>query len=245
MKKGQETKVLIKDMTIYHQNMPKKQVRPHSHAKAHLFIPIRGDIKVTNEQTTINISPGKMYFLSGGTKHSFDSSDKQGERLIVMLDSSIKTSKVMPANNLLKELLFHALTGPKSPTGIKSAALAKQLLNELLKEDSFDASQLHSRAKDSRVVSAIEFMDANLSEDMAAVAKSVGSSTKTLTRLFNLELNLTPKQVQTALRINQAQTLLIRGEKNVTEVAFEVGFNSLSSFIKNYTQITGRLPSQE
>ena len=60
-----------------------------------------------------------------------------------------------------------------------------------------------------------------------------------------MELSLTPKQVQTALRINRAQTLLIRGDKNVTEVAFEVGFNSLSSFIKNYRQIIGHLPSQE
>ena len=169
MKKGQETKVIIKDLTIYHQNMPKKQVRAHSHAKAHLFIPIRGDIKVTYDQTTVNIPPGKMNFLRGGTKHSFESSDNQGERLIVMLESSAQKSKIMPANSLIKELLFHALTGPKSPTGIKSAALAKQLLNELQKNDSFDISQLHSRAKDPRIVSAIEFMDAHLTEDIMAL----------------------------------------------------------------------------
>jgi AraC-like DNA-binding protein len=245
LKKGQETKVNIKDLVIYHQNLPKKQVKKHSHPEAHLFIPIRGSVKITYDDTTVNVPAGKMLFLSGGTKHSFESSDEQGERIIVLLKSNIKESSILPANSLLKELLFHILIDPKSVSSIKSVSLLKNLLVELLSADIFDVSILHSKAKDDRVVQAIEIMDSNLDLDISAVAKSAGTSSKTLTRLFKSELNITPKQAQTALRIDRARTLIARGNKNVTEVAFEVGFNSLSSFIKNYREITGNLPSQD
>lgn len=244
MKKGHESKVVLKDMVIYHQNLPKKQLKLHSHPEAHLFIPIRGEIKISHDQRTINIPPGKMYFVAAHCKHSFESSHLQGERIILLLNSKYKENKILPANSLLKELLFYILVENDSISRTRSQVLVKSLLNELLEKVSFDVSQLHSRAKDERVLKAIEIIDSKLDLSISEVASLVGSTTKTLTRLFSHDLNLTPKQVQTALRIDRAQTLLKRGEMNVTEVAYEVGFNSLSSFIKNYRLITGSLPSE-
>lgn len=66
----------------------------------------------------------------------------------------------------------------------------------------------------------------------------------TLTRLFANELQVNPKQVQNLLKIGMAKDLLLNSNMNVTQVAFEVGYNSLSAFIKNYRTITGELPSQ-
>ena len=245
MKKGQETKAKIKDLVIYHQNQPKKQVRLHSHKEAHLFIPIRGNIKINVEQDKINVSPGKMFFLKGSLNHSFESDENQGERLIILLNSAIKESKILTANNLLKEVFFNILLDHKSSSAIKSVNLIKQIIKEQLEVENFDISQLHSHAKDSRVLDALELMDSYPEVDIATIALKIGSTTKTLNRLFKQELSFGPKQIQTSLRIDRARTLLKSGHLNVTEVAFKVGFNSLSSFIKNYRNITGHLPSDE
>ncbi len=245
MKKGQEEKVKHDDLVIYHQNLPKKQVSPHSHAEAHVFMPLKGDIWITIEQQRIRVAPGKMLVLAGKTKHSFESSDIQGERLIVMVNAKVKDTMLLPCHHLLKELFFFLLTHKESSLGKKTAGLIKGLLAEIVVEQPFGVHNLHSKAEDERVLKAIQLIDKNLATDISSIAKQVGASGKTLTRLFQLELELSPKQVQTAFRIDRASTLLKKGGYSVTDVAYEVGFSSLSSFIKAYRHYTGKIPSDD
>lgn len=240
VKKGQETKIVLKDLTLYHQNLPKKQVRKHSHPAAQLFFPLKGDIWVNQ----IRVAPGKMFLLQGNTIHNFEAAAKQGERMIATLDLNLKATGVFSANSLVKELMFHMLADVKSPSAIIALTLLKKLLNEVSLEPQFDVATLHSRATDERVVRGLELIEKHLDQSLTEIAKAVGTSSKTFTRLFQDQLGVTPKQVQSAIRIDSAQAWLSSGKLNVTETAFAVGFNSLSAFIKSYKARTGRLPSQ-
>ena len=55
---------------------------------------------------------------------------------------------------------------------------------------------------------------------------------------------MTPKQVITLHRMERAKTLLSKRGQTVTDVAFEVGYSSVSQFITAFRKITGQLPSE-
>lgn len=245
MKKGQETKASLNELVIYHQNFPKKQVAIHCHEQIHVFIPLKGDIWIELKDERIRVTPGKMLILATNTPHSFESSTEQGERLIAMLDCKIKNTALIATSSLLKELFFLILVDQESNCAKRAYQLIKELVKELVQQEIIPSiDQIQSRAKDERICLALELMENDLDLSIEAIAKKVGASSKTLTRLFSLELQINPKAVQNLIRIDKAKALLKHSGMNVTQVAFEVGFNSLSSFIKSYRSLTGELPSQ-
>src|SRR5215210_5649350 len=63
-------------------------------------------------------------------------------------------------------------------------------------------------------------------------------------RIYKRAYGETPHEFLTRLRIEKAKTLLARGSHNVTEACFEVGFSSLGSFRKLFTDRVGLSPSE-
>jgi transcriptional regulator GlxA family with amidase domain len=107
-------------------------------------------------------------------------------------------------------------------------------------------SHLDGRTEDSRIKRAIKLIQekSNQPLSMAELAKNSGVSTRNLNRLFLAELEMTPKQVITLFRIESAKKLLKAGRMSVTDVTFEVGYNSVSQFISTFRKLTGQLPSE-
>ncbi|MCW1884357.1 AraC family transcriptional regulator [Luteolibacter flavescens] len=79
--------------------------------------------------------------------------------------------------------------------------------------------------------------------DLLAVAKHVGCAPHYLSRLFKQHSGKTLSQKLREIRIDRAATLLRDGSSNVTEAAFEVGYNSLSHFTKAFVAEKGVRPS--
>lgn len=63
-------------------------------------------------------------------------------------------------------------------------------------------------------------------------------------RLYKQNYGETPHGFLTRLRIERAKILLARGEHNVTEACFEVGFSSLGSFSVLFARHVGLAPSE-
>lgn len=78
--------------------------------------------------------------------------------------------------------------------------------------------------------------------DVNEVAASVHLSTAAFCRYFKKETKMTFTDFVNQYRITQAKTLLLK-ELSVTEVCYEVGFDSLSYFTKLFKKITGENPS--
>jgi transcriptional regulator GlxA family with amidase domain len=76
-----------------------------------------------------------------------------------------------------------------------------------------------------------------------AIALHAQVTTRTLLRLFSEDLGLSPKQVLTKYRVQEACRLLRETHLSVTNVAFESGFGSLSSFVESFRNQVGVLPS--
>jgi AraC-like DNA-binding protein len=85
----------------------------------------------------------------------------------------------------------------------------------------------------------IELAEASLKGALAAAAMSE----RTFRRTFLEQTGLTWQAWLTRARILAALSLLMQGRR-VSEVAAEVGYNSLSAFAKAFAKLTGESPSQ-
>ncbi|HIG73551.1 MAG TPA: AraC family transcriptional regulator [Bacteroidetes bacterium] len=79
--------------------------------------------------------------------------------------------------------------------------------------------------------------------NVAALARTAGMSPSHFTRRFREAYSETPYAYLMTRRIERAKALLRRGDRNVTEVCFEVGFASLGSFSTRFSEIVGEPPS--
>lgn len=79
--------------------------------------------------------------------------------------------------------------------------------------------------------------------DLHTVARHVGCAPHYLSRLFKQHSGKTLSQKLREIRIDRAAALLRDGSCNVTEAAFEVGYNSLSHFTKAFVTEKGIRPS--
>lgn len=247
MKKGLEIVLETRDLKIYHQNFPKKQVKLHSHKDCHLFIPIRGSFTVTANDFLYQLKESQMLFLPANINHSFDSSDKNGERLIVQFSPNknliwSKTPIKLNTSQLIKELIFQMLLKNGNDSFISVSIAFQNILSELTQQDVNPLKLKLSNAKDNRLVQFLEILEEKPELPLNDITKGSGLSARTLLRLCQDEINSTPKELQIYFRMEKAKSLLTLGMP-VTQVTYETGYNSLSTFIQNFRDSTGELPS--
>lgn len=77
--------------------------------------------------------------------------------------------------------------------------------------------------------------------DMADVA---GLSPFHFSRVFRDAIGIPPGEFSAALRLDQAKRLLLETELSVTDICFEVGYESLGAFTTRFTRLVGVPPSQ-
>ena len=114
-----------------------------------------------------------------------------------------------------------------------------------------DRQRLPLRARlgvqNSKVLSIIELMEANLSEPMTLIeiADYAGLSRRQIERLFRQHMGRSPARYYLEIRLDRARHLLIQSTMPVVEVAVACGFVSASHFSKCYRELYGRSPQQE
>ena len=62
-------------------------------------------------------------------------------------------------------------------------------------------------------------------------------------RLFARAFDETPHEFVTRLRIDQAKKLLLAGNQSITDICFEIGYESLGSFSARFQSLVGLSPS--
>jgi AraC-like DNA-binding protein/ligand-binding sensor protein len=78
---------------------------------------------------------------------------------------------------------------------------------------------------------------------LATVAKAVNTSTFYFCKLFKRATGLTFTDYLARIRIEKAKTLLLDRNRRVSEVAYDVGFQSLTHFNRVFKKIVGQSPT--
>ena len=103
---------------------------------------------------------------------------------------------------------------------------------------SYDEKFLH------RAMDIVEGHLADSEFTVASFLKEVGMSRIHLHRKLRALTNCSAREFIRVLRLKRAAQLLQQQSGNVTEVAFEVGFNNLSHFSRCFRKQFGKLPSE-
>ncbi len=105
-----------------------------------------------------------------------------------------------------------------------------------------DTIASHRRAVERVITSARERLCEPISlRDMSRVAYL---SEFHFNRVFHQITGLPPAKFISAMRLNEAKRLLLNTDRSVTDISFEVGYNSLSTFTRRFTQRVGLGPRE-
>ena len=63
-------------------------------------------------------------------------------------------------------------------------------------------------------------------------------------RVFTQVFGETPHEFVTKMRVEEAKKMLLAGDRSVTEICFEVGYESLGSFSARFRSLTGLSPKE-
>lgn len=77
------------------------------------------------------------------------------------------------------------------------------------------------------------------------LAKQWNMSVSQFHQKFKNAIGMGPLQCQKRLRLTEARRLLFDEGKNVTEAAFDVGYESVSQFTREYKKMFGSSPSED
>jgi AraC-like DNA-binding protein len=101
-------------------------------------------------------------------------------------------------------------------------------------------------ASSDELTTAINFIHDHIDTDLTTekVAHAANISPRTLARRFDNEIHMTPRQFIRRARMLQAMQLLAENNIPIIQVAYSVGFNSVSAFTTTFRKFTDETPSQ-
>ena len=96
-----------------------------------------------------------------------------------------------------------------------------------------------------RMLRARDTMDRSFAQplDVSAVARVAHVSEAHFSRQFRATFGETPHRYLQRRRVERAMELLRESERPVTEICLDVGFNSLGTFSRTFSEIVGESPS--
>lgn len=121
-----------------------------------------------------------------------------------------------------------------------------RVLTEAL-NDFIEGIYLHGfNRSNTHVSKALDFITQNYTKPLTLndIAREVGLSSYRLAHVVKAHTGKTVLQIIAHARIQNAQHLLEHSGKSCTEIAYEVGFNDQSYFIKHFRRLTGITPAR-
>lgn len=97
-----------------------------------------------------------------------------------------------------------------------------------------------------RIAKVINHLEANYTEEhhLTDLASIAGVSERTLQRLFRLATGQSPNNHLLQLRLNQAAAALRNPSRQITEIAYSVGFNDSNYFARQFKKRMGMTPRE-
>lgn len=161
---------------------------------------------------------------------------------------STKSMEVMPAENDLLNAFLHLLELEKNPE--RQKVIAPMIIKEIhyiLLTSPFKNILKSINTKGTpanQIANAITWLKDNYKENLSVkeLSKKFNMTESSFYRHFNRITTLSPLQYQKQLRLNEAKRLMLSNNINVSNTAYEVGYESVSQFNREYKKFFGIPP---
>ncbi|MGJ8725993.1 MAG: helix-turn-helix domain-containing protein [Roseibacillus sp.] len=183
--------------------------------------------------TTIGFLKTGQVFRQLPTEGKFDAVAK------TLVADGIDESNLSP----LKEAYFQTQT--VDPKRYESMVALLESFGNQLSQHAEELAMMEEGKEPAAILKARTFIHANLDEPLplGVIAHQAGLSESHFCRVFKEITGLTLTDYVTRARIAWARKELLRPSTRVSEIAFQVGFQSLSQFNRSFAKINGCSPS--
>jgi AraC-like DNA-binding protein len=212
-----------------------------------------GVLAVHTERGTSIVPANRVAWTPAGFTHHHRAHGSTDMRIVFLAPSLARLVPDHPAvfgvSDLAREVLL-ALTGPRNyddsaPSYSRAARtrLLRVLVDELRETDEQPLHLPEPRDDRLRSVARMLYDEPSNNSTLAELGRTIGASTRTLSRLIRAELGMTFYEWRTQLRIYHALVLLADGHDTV-RTAYACGWSNPSSFIAAFTALVGTTPGR-
>lgn len=235
-------------------NRYRKGVRldTHLHREAQLVYAAEGTMQVTTPKGRWLVPPDRAVWVPALLEHSIDVlADIEMRTLYFDLkwlarqdrSEGLDTEYVVRVSRLLHETIL-ALFDGRNDTGRTEVLVRLALLELHEAEDSATFIPLPHEPRCRRAAD-IVLGDPTGAHEIEALARTVGTSARTLSRLFASETQLSFKSWCQRARIAAAiQKLSTEANVSVKQLASDLGYASVPAFSHAFRQVTGKTPTE-
>jgi AraC-like DNA-binding protein len=224
----------------------------HMHREAQLVYAAKGTMQVTTPKGRWLVPPDRAVWVPARLEHSIDVlADIQMRTLYFDLawlareqrSESLKVEFVVRVSRLLHESILALFDGRDEPD--RTDLLIRLAMLELHQAE--DPATFIPLPHEARCRRAAELVLADPAEthDIADLARAVGTSARTLSRLFSAETQLSFKSWCQRARIASAiERLSMHPDVSVKQLAADLGYASFPAFSHAFRQVTGKTPTE-
>jgi AraC-like DNA-binding protein/mannose-6-phosphate isomerase-like protein (cupin superfamily) len=224
----------------------------HMHREAQLVYAAKGTMQVTTPKGRWLVPPDRAVWVPARLEHSIDVlADIEMRTLYFDLawlkreqrSESLDAEFVVKVSQLLHQTILALFDGRNDPDRI--ALLVKLAVLELHHaEDSATFIPLPHDPRGRRAAD-IVLGDPTGSHEIETLARAVGTSARTLSRLFSSETQLSFKSWCQRARIAAAiERLAMEADVSVKQIASDLGYASVPAFSHAFRQVTGKTPTE-
>jgi AraC-like DNA-binding protein len=224
----------------------------HMHREAQLVYAARGTMQVTTPKGRWLVPPDRAVWVPAKLEHSIDVlADIEMRTLYFDLawlereerSENLKSEFVVRVSRLLHEAILALFDGRDNPD--RTSLLVRLAMLELHHaEDSTTFVPLPQVPRCRRAAN-IVLGDPTGLHEIEALAREVGTSARTLSRLFSSETQLSFKSWCQRARIAAAiERLSMETDVSVKQLASDLGYASVPAFSHAFRQVTGRTPTE-
>jgi AraC-like DNA-binding protein len=224
----------------------------HMHREAQLVYAAKGIMQVTTPKGRWLVPPDRAVWVPARLEHSIDVlADIQMRTLYFDLkwlarehrSRSFEAEFVVKVSRLLHESILALFDGRDEPD--RTDLLIRLAMLELHQAE--DPTTFIPLPHEPRCRRAAELVLADPTEtrDIADLAREIGTSPRTLSRLFSTETQLSFKSWCQRARIASAiERLSMQPDISVKQLAADLGYASFPAFSHAFRQVTGKSPTE-
>lgn len=237
----------------YHKEISEAYVIEHKHDKGQFLYCEGGIVYVKIGKDTYYLPARHYMWIPPDAEHSIhpNSPDLIMRNLYFPVfegdNNFYKKVGIYPANGLILEMLLFSnkWVGDITPEN-KSDYIIASAFKEILPQVSTNSLKLTlPLPTDERLKKIVQFLEDNMDSSitMKKITSEFGFSERSLSRLFQKDLQMTFVQYFTILRMLRALKLLIDGTFSIGEISTMVGYNSLPTFSNTFQKVIGVRPT--
>lgn len=233
----------------YPATFPTDRTLPeHSHEWDQLTYAASGVMRVRTEEARFLVPPHSAVWLPAGMRHAEEMHGPVSVRTLYLAPGIAKAltrrCRIVNVSTLLRELILHISRIGALDRRIPEQARLIGVLLDLLAAVTEVPLQL-PLPRDPRALRLAALLEERPDEagSVAALARRVGASRRTIERPFLAETKMTVGEWRRRLRLLHALRLLA-GDDSVTSAALDAGYSSTSAFIAAFKKAFGTTPGR-